>query len=99
MRIDLNPAMPQAVDSGPSAKPAFNSSSGTAGRGSIADVADLSTDYVRVQALATAVSQLPEIRQDKVAALAEKVRSGNYAVTSEQTAEALLSDMTGRAAA
>jgi len=45
------------------------------------------------------VSLFPEIRQAKVAALAQKIQGGTYAVTSEQTAEVLISQMTARPAA
>lgn len=99
MRIDLNPGVAEAGDGGPLAKSPSSGSSASPGSQSGADVAQLSTDYARVQALAAAVSQVPEVRQDKVAALAEMVHSGIYAVTPEQTADAMLSEMAGRAAA
>jgi anti-sigma28 factor (negative regulator of flagellin synthesis) len=52
-----------------------------------------------VQALAAQVNELPEIRQEKVAALGRAVQSGNYQVTPEQTADALLSELRTRPAA
>jgi flagellar biosynthesis anti-sigma factor FlgM len=99
MRIDLNPNIGQTPDPGESNKPGLRSSSGPASNDLAADVAKLSPDYVRTQVLTEAVNQLPEVRQDKVAALAQLIRSGNYAVTPEQTAEALLSHMAGCPAA
>jgi len=45
------------------------------------------------------VLQLPEIRQEKVAALAEQVQKGGYQVGSQQTAEALLTALTTNRAA
>ena len=63
------------------------------------DVASLSSEHSRVQALAAAVAQLPEIRQSKVAALAEKIHSGTYDVTPQQTAAALFSAMAALPAA
>jgi anti-sigma28 factor (negative regulator of flagellin synthesis) len=44
-----------------------------------------------VQALAAKVNDVPEIRQERVAALAKAVRDGSYQVSPEQTAEALIS--------
>lgn len=99
MRIDLNPNIGQTPDPGESSKPGLGSSSGPASSELAADVAKLSPDYVRAQVLTEAVNQLPEIRQDKVAALAQLIGNGSYAVTSEQTAAALLSHMAGRVAA
>ena len=46
-----------------------------------------------MQQLASQVNQLPEIRQDKVAALQRAVQAGNYHVTPAQTAGALFSAM------
>jgi len=99
MRIDLNPNIGQTADPGESSKPGLRSSTGPAPSESATDVSKLSPDYVSAQAFTEAVNQLPEIRQDKVAGLAQLIRSGNYAVTPEQTAAALLSHMAGRAAA
>jgi len=97
MRIDLNSGIGQTPDA---AQPSKSSRSSTgAGTGEMAsDVTKLSPDYCKVQALAATVSELPEIRQDKVAALAESIRNGTYVVSAEQTAEALVSHMTEAAA-
>jgi flagellar biosynthesis anti-sigma factor FlgM len=98
MRIDLHTTTGQTSNLAESTKSNLRSSSGPADGEVPADVTKLSPDYVRVRALTAAVSELPEIRQDKVAALSEMIRNGNYAVTSEQTAEALVSHMAGAAA-
>jgi flagellar biosynthesis anti-sigma factor FlgM len=98
MRIDLNTSIGQTSNPAEATKSNLRSSSGPADSEVPADVTKLSPDYARVQALTAAVSELPEIRQDKVAALAEMIRSGNYAVNAEQTAEALVSHMAGAAA-
>jgi anti-sigma28 factor (negative regulator of flagellin synthesis) len=45
------------------------------------------------------VNQLPEIRQDKVAALQRAIGEGSYQVTPGQAAEALISAMQIRSAA
>jgi len=100
MRIDLNALIPEAPDPGQSTKSpqaaASNSNSdGLTG----ADSAQISQYQGRVQELASQVSQLPEIRQDKVAALQRAIQSGSYQVTPAQSAEALLSAIQIRSAA
>ncbi|MGH9500934.1 MAG: flagellar biosynthesis anti-sigma factor FlgM [Terriglobales bacterium] len=99
MRIDLTANVGQAADAGPARK-AGSPALGTAGKAAPgADSAQLSTDTVRIEGLSAAVLQLPEVRQEKVAALAEQVQRGNYAVSAEQTAGALLTALTTNRAA
>jgi flagellar biosynthesis anti-sigma factor FlgM len=57
------------------------------------DRADLSSAHSRAAALTAQVNQLPEVRQDKVAAIATALRQGTYQVSPEQTAEAILSQL------
>jgi flagellar biosynthesis anti-sigma factor FlgM len=101
MRIDLNAIIPNAPDPGQSTKSgsrtasSASSSEGPAG----ADTAKLSQDLGRVQELASQVSQLPEIRQDKVEALQRAIEEGSYRVTPGQAAEALISAIQIRRAA
>lgn len=99
MRVDLHTSINQAPDSGKPGKPDLPSGSGSKGSELAADVANPSAHYVRTHEVTAALSQLPDVRQEKVSALAEMVRSGNYAVTAEQTAEAMISHMVSRAAA
>ena len=63
------------------------------------DTANLASGQNRVRSLAAAVNQYPEVRQQKVIALAEKVRSGTYDANPRQTAEALMSAMAMQPAA
>lgn len=98
MRIDLNLGINQTPDAAKVAEPEM--ASGLAPKSELSvDVANPSADYVRAQTLTATLSQLPDVREEQVAALAEVVRSGNYAVTAGQTAEALMAHMAGRAAA
>jgi len=99
MRIDLNTGVPASAEGGQPARQGAAVKAGSGSRELAPDVAQLSSDHVRVQALTAAVSQLPEVRQEKVAALAQLVRSGTYSVTPQQTAEALISYMNLRPAA
>jgi flagellar biosynthesis anti-sigma factor FlgM len=101
MRIDLNAIIPEAPDPGQSAKTGSQVASGTSSAGGLGggDTAKLSQDQGRVQEFASQVNQLPEIRQDKVAALQRAIGEGSYQVTPEQAAEALISAMQIRSAA
>ena len=100
MRIDLNAIIPEGPDPGQSAKSAAQATSGSSSSGLAGgDTAKLSQDQGRVQQLAAQVSQLPEIRQDKVAALQRAIQEGSYPVTPGQSAEALISAMQIRSAA
>jgi flagellar biosynthesis anti-sigma factor FlgM len=99
MRIDLNANVGQTADAGQAGKTGSRVGLGAGGVEAEADSAQLSTDQVKVQALSAAVLQLPEIRQEKVAALAAQVQKGNYQVGAQQTAEALLTALTTNRAA
>lgn len=98
MRIETNVGVGQTPDAGPGVK----TSPSAVARGNAvpsADRAQLSTDQATIQALSAAVLQLPEIRQEKVTALAEQVQKGSYAVPAKQTGEALLTALTTSRAA
>jgi|SRR5580704_15676182 negative regulator of flagellin synthesis FlgM len=99
MRIDLTANVGQTPDAGEAGKAGSRAVSGAGSAVPEGDSTQLSTDQAKLQALSAAVLQLPEIRQDKVAALAEQVQSGNYRVTAQQTAEALLTALTTNRAA
>jgi len=99
MRIDLNLGISPAADSATPVKPDIAAGSGPQNSDLVGDVASPSADYARAQALTATLSQLPDVREEKVAALAEMVHSGNYTVSPEQTAEALMAHMADRAAA
>ena len=100
MRIDLNASIPEAPDPGQSTKSGSQVGSGSpTAEGSAGATATLSPFQGRVQELASQVNQLPEIRQDKVAALQQALQGGSYRVTPGQSAEALLSAIQIRPAA
>jgi negative regulator of flagellin synthesis FlgM len=99
MRIDLN-AIPEAPDPGQSTKSGSQVASGNSSAGlGAGDTTKLSQDQGRIQELASQVARLPEIRQEKVAALQRAIAEGSYQVTPEQAAEALISTMQIRSAA
>lgn len=99
MRIDLNANVGQMPDAGPAGKAGSRAVSNTGSSLLGADSAQLSTDQVKLQALSAAVLQLPEVRQEKVATLAEQVQKRTYPLSAEQTAEALLTALTANRAA
>jgi flagellar biosynthesis anti-sigma factor FlgM len=101
MRIDLNAIIPEAPDPGQSTKSGAQAASGNSGAKGLAvgDTAKLSQDQGRVPDLASQVAQLPEIRQERVAALQRAIEAGSYRVTAEQAAEALISAIQIRPAA
>jgi flagellar biosynthesis anti-sigma factor FlgM len=93
MKIDLT-RTPDTPDSGATRAASKQSENARTNLGMDQDTAKLSSGQATVAALAAQVNEAPEIRQDKVSALAELVRSGNYRVTPEQTADALVAHMT-----
>jgi len=99
MRIDLQNRLHETGDSVRADQPGVRSSA-TASHSSLGeDRAELSADQVRVLSLAKEVNRLPEIRQEKVTALSLAIRQGQYDVSPEQTAAAMLSEMETRPAA
>ncbi len=104
MRIDLNPNGPESLNESKRASSSAKSGSTNSEKAKSAssvsneagDRADLSSTHVN--ALAAQVDDLPEIRQEKVAALSAAIRDGSYDVTPHQTAEAMMSQMLGHAA-
>lgn len=101
MRIDLSAIIPTGVEPGPSAKAGAQvaSDSSTSARLGAQDVATLSPDQSRARQVAHEVLQLPEVRQDKIAALRRAIEEGSYAVTPAQAADALIAAMQIRSAA
>lgn len=61
--------------------------------GSTQDQAQLSIDNNTVQRLKASLSQVPEIRQNRVDALRPAVSSGSYQVSNQQLSEAIGSDL------
>jgi anti-sigma28 factor (negative regulator of flagellin synthesis) len=77
MRIDLNAIHPEAADSAPALKTGLQAATSPAAGGAN-DAVRLSADHSTVQALAAKVAQCAEIRLEKVAALQQAIRGGNY---------------------
>lgn len=62
---------------------------GTASVGSGQDQAQLSRDSGTVQQLKTMLSQVPEVRQDRVDALRQAIGNGTYQVSDQQLSDAI----------
>jgi len=88
MRIDLNSELlpsesTQSVKTGAAAMASAPSG----------EAAEPSSQPLSAAALMAAVSQFPEVRQEKVAALAEQLRAGTYDLSPQKTAEAMLAQI------
>lgn len=99
MRIDLNLRTPEPSDPAQAAKSGVPVNSRAGGVDQADDTAVLSPDQSRIHALAAQVSGLPEVRQEKVSALARAIETGTYQVKPEETAAALLSQLRSRSVA
>jgi len=97
MRIDAPISVPENLQT---PKASRSGSSGQQGRsvpvGSGQDHAQLSADGATVQQLKARLSQVPEVRQERVEALRQAVGSGNYRVSDQQLGDAIASDILGK---
>ncbi len=57
------------------------------------DAIEVTWNQAGVQSLTAAALRSPEVRQEKIAALAEKIVTGSYNVTAEQLAGAMVTQM------
>jgi flagellar biosynthesis anti-sigma factor FlgM len=98
MKIDAPLSFPQQIEpqrvgtagSAPSQNP-----SGTAAVSP--DSAQFSADGEKVQQLKVGLAAVPDVRQDRVAALQQAIASGSYSVSGQKIAEAMSSDLLGEA--
>jgi len=60
------------------------------------DQAQLSVDNNTIQQLKANLSQVPEVRQERVDALRQAVSNGSYRVSDQQLSDAIGSDLLGR---
>jgi flagellar biosynthesis anti-sigma factor FlgM len=63
------------------------------------DQASLSSDAVKFSSLSNALSSVPEIRQERVAAISQQLQNGSYSVSDHQIAQAVLRDYQPNSAA
>ena len=100
MRIDANYG-PSAVPESPRSNAANSAASGATAPSPAPseDQAQLSGAHTQVQALVTLASQLPEVRQERVQALRQAVKNGQYQASPGEVAGALLNHLTAQRAA
>ncbi|HZQ67132.1 MAG TPA: flagellar biosynthesis anti-sigma factor FlgM [Terriglobales bacterium] len=97
MRIDLTGKSPESRQAEGASQPKPRVGSNPRDRSTIGeDKAQLSLDQGRIRDLEWQAKQLPEVRSERIKALAQKLESGAYEVTPQQTAEAMLSEMLRR---
>ena len=77
---------------------------GTTQSQNLADRVGLTSDEVqfsaggeKVQQLKANLNNLPDVRQDRVAALRQSIQDGSYSVSSQQVAQAMSADLLGKA--
>lgn len=85
---------PEGMDPGSIRKASADRSNGKAGGPGPADSIEISRSGKEMQALLDAVHQIPETRADKVNAISQSVKAGNYNVNSVNVAEKMISEMT-----
>jgi len=96
MRIDAPLPTPDNVQTQNVSRPGTPAQQGSASAvPSGQDQAQLSVDSGTVQQLKSRISQLPEIRQERVNALRQAVNSGSYQVSNQQLGDAIGSDHWG----
>jgi flagellar biosynthesis anti-sigma factor FlgM len=97
MKIDANLTFPQQAE--PQRVGTTGSSPAQNLGGTVAltpDSAQLSVDGGKVQQLKTDLAAVPDVRQDRVAALQKAISSGSYNVSDQEIAQALSSDLLGQ---
>lgn len=62
----------------------------SAGVSSKKDVVSISSNAKDFQTVLKAIKDVPDVRQDKIAALSEKYKSGEYSVSGSDTADKIL---------
>ncbi len=93
MRIDLGNTS-DIVETGAARSQGATAGSRTGDGSATSQTAIQSQPQIIVSALAARAAGLPEVRQEKVAALARLINQGQYQPSPAQTAESILSEIT-----
>jgi negative regulator of flagellin synthesis FlgM len=98
MKIDASLAFPEQVGpqrvGTPGASPSQNQGERV---GLSPDEVQFSVDGEKVQQLKASLEGLPDMRQDRVADLQQAIEEGSYNVSSQQIAQAMSSELLGKA--
>jgi flagellar biosynthesis anti-sigma factor FlgM len=93
VKIDPNLGIPggQTPDrvggagSSPAARPSQPSAQNT-------DQASLSNDALKLSSLSAALTNVPEVRQERVSSISQALQNGTYTVSDQQIAQAMMRD-------
>ena len=90
MKVELNRPTLDSVASAQASKADISGQSPI--EGSEEDKATLTTDRASLETLVAQAMTVPEVRQEKVAALRQAIQAGQYKVDPEKIADALIRD-------
>jgi len=96
MKIDMPLTFPQQVEPQRVGTAGASSSQNQEGASALSpDVAQFSVDSEKVEQLKGNLAAVPDLRQDRVAALQQAIASGSYNVSGKQIAQAMSADLLG----
>jgi flagellar biosynthesis anti-sigma factor FlgM len=96
MKIDMPLTFPQQVEPQRTGTTGASPSQNQAGTEGISpDLAQFSVDGGKIQQLNGNLAAVPDVRQDRVAALQQAISSGSYNVSGQQIAQAMSADLLG----
>jgi flagellar biosynthesis anti-sigma factor FlgM len=99
MRVDLKTYGTESTDNGKTDRSRPTPAPSEQGNATAThDQTHFSFDQTRVKALATQVLAQPEVRQQKVDLLRQSIGKGEYAVSDNQVADAIIADLTSGSA-
>lgn len=84
---DLNQNVQKVV------KPETKDASKTASKTSPSDRVDISSRAREIAEIMSMLSQMPEVREEKVAAIKKAIESGNYTINPAKIAESILNEI------
>jgi len=95
MRVDLRTPGTEAAESGKTERARPTPTTGEGGNSTSApDQTHFSFDQARIRALQSEALAQPEVRQQRVELLRQSLGKGEYVVTEDQVADAMLADLT-----
>jgi flagellar biosynthesis anti-sigma factor FlgM len=98
MRIDSNYGTQQAAETSSSPQPATTAAQSAGAHALAEDQAQLSGTHVQAATLVSQTLKLPEVRQERVAALRQALAGGRYHPAADEVAHAVLTHISGAAA-
>lgn len=98
MRIDSNYGSQPAVETKSSPQPPTDAAQSAGVHALAEDQAQLSGTHVQAATLVSQTLQLPEVRQERVAALRQALAGGSYHPAPDAVAHAVLTHISGAAA-